>query len=102
MNEEIKNILAAAREAAKDVASQTSQGVIAAAREAAKDVVSQTPQDVIAAAQKAAEGYLARFKRPEINETALLLATFKSRELSVMARYAEEFSSLKRAMESWA
>ena len=45
-------------------------------------------------AQQAMEGYQARFKLPEIAETARLLAT------DVIARYAEESSSLKRAMES--
>ena len=45
-------------------------------------------------ARQAMEGYQARFKLPEIAETARLLAT------NVIARYAEESSSLKRAMES--
>ena len=50
---------------------------------------------------QAMEGYHARFKLPEIAETERLLATFKSCALSnLMARYAEEYSSLKRAMES--
>ena len=52
-------------------------------------------------ARQAMEGYHARFKLPKIDETARLLETFKSGELSnIMARYAGEYSSLKRAMES--
>ena len=43
----------------------------------------------------------ARFKLPETAETARLLATCKSGVLSnIMARFAGEYSSLKRAMES--
>ena len=52
-------------------------------------------------ARQAMEGYHARFKLPEIAETTRLLATCKSGVLSsIMARYAGEYSSLKRAMES--
>ena len=52
-------------------------------------------------ARQAMEGYHARFKLPEIAETTRLLATFKSSALSnIMARYAGEYSSLKRAAES--
>ena len=53
------------------------------------------------ALMQAMEGCHARFKLPEIAETARLLATIKSGVLSnIMARYAGEYSSLKRAMES--
>ena len=54
------------------------------------------------ALMQAMEGYHARFKLPEIAETARLLATCKSGLLSnIMARFAGEYSSLiKRAMES--
>jgi hypothetical protein len=52
-------------------------------------------------ARKAMEGYQARFKTPEIAETARLLSTFKRGALSdVMAKYSENSSSLKLAMES--
>ena len=53
------------------------------------------------ALMQAMKGYHARFKLPEIAETARLLATCKSGLLSnIMARFAGEYSSLKRAMES--
>ena len=52
-------------------------------------------------ARQAMEGYHVRFKLPEIAETARILSPFKNGALSnVMARSAEKYSSLKRAMES--
>ena len=52
-------------------------------------------------ARHAMEGYHARFKLPEITETARLLATSTSDVFSdIMTGYAEKSSLLKRAMES--